>query len=164
MSKTVKQLEDELESIRAALATVGGTPPAPVTEAVTDPNTPAVGTVIHVLAPVALGGDIRNRGAVLEVTQPLIDSTTDRTGKNRLVSLIERGVIGVGEWPEGLQKWTEPGDQQWTFERAQALDAVAHILNPAEREAAKKAVQRRFGPAPEGWREPPKQTRSKWSY
>lgn len=161
---TIKELETKIADLQAALATASGIVTEAAPEAVTDPATPVVGDIIHVLKPVALAGDVRPRGSVLTVTEDLLFSTTDRAGHNSLAGLIDAGVIGRGDWPAGVRKWMSPGDPQWSFERTRDLAAANRFTDPVEREAAVAAVHRHFGPPPADWREPQPQRRSKWSY
>ena len=163
MTKTVAELSREIEELKTALGIASGAVTETVTEVAPDPAAPAVGTLVHVLRPVALGGELRSRGTVLTVTDALTAQTTDRFGASTLARLIDDGVLGVGEWPERLNRWQTPGDPEWSREFLAARDAARANLFPEDRAAAETALLKKFGPVPADWREPHRPVKSKWA-
>jgi hypothetical protein len=165
---TTRELSGQIEELKTALGTALGVVPATATDTVTEPAPVAPGDIIHILQPVALFGDVQERGRELTVTQQFIDGTTDRNGRSALQDLIEKGVVGLGAWPEGLRKWQVKEDRQWGYEYLRALDEVRKIVDPFERSQAEAAMLREYGAPSKEWADRnigvtgPK--RSKWSY
>jgi hypothetical protein len=96
------------------------------------------------------------RGSVLTVTSAIVEAGRDRNG-NSWLDLVDdvdgqaarwgQKMFARGPWPDGAEPWT-PGAPDWFEAREQARRAAWAIVNPDERQAALRNVERRYGAAP----------------
>lgn len=93
-------------------------------------------------------GEVWPRGASVQLTPDLIRRTVGTDGRSWLDDVDDDGArIQRGRWPSGAASWRY-GDPEWQEAREAARRRAWAILDPAERAAAREAVEREYGPAP----------------
>lgn len=106
------------------------------------------GDWVHFTRTISAWGDLWLRGSSVQLSADHIARTIDTTGRSWLDEIDTEGArIGRGEWPAGEPTWVF-GDPDWAEQREAARRRAWAILDPAERAAAREAVEREYGPAP----------------
>ena len=111
------------------------------------------GDLLHILAGgILVFGNAYRRGDVIELTDEMIASTIDMNGNSWLDDISESAQtrrwgqprFGIGPWPEDLHPWL-PGTRDLADARELARKAAHQLLDPRERVAALREVERTYG-------------------
>ena len=111
------------------------------------------GDTIHVLAGGILAFGIAwRRGDTFTLTPEMVASTVDLAGHTWLDDLSENAQVrrwgaprfGLGVFPPEMHPWL-PGTRDWAEARETARRAAHQLLDPRERVAALREVERTYG-------------------